>query len=80
MAQAPRFLRNVLLLLAVVLALLHASGVLSWRFVTQLELAIDDARTRAFLPHSKSHTSGLENGGFDCEIRYCACQILCRYF
>ena len=47
-----RALRAALLLAALVIALAHASGHLPLRFVTQLDLAIGDARQRALMPRT----------------------------
>ena len=47
-----RVLRITLLIAIVVLALAHASGFLPLRVLTQIDLAIGDARLRAFLPRT----------------------------
>ncbi|MBC8055880.1 MAG: CHASE2 domain-containing protein, partial [Rhizobiales bacterium] len=47
-----RALRAILLLTALLVALGHASGLHPLRFVTQLDLAISDARLRAFMPRT----------------------------
>ncbi len=49
---ALRLLRWVLLVFALALSLLHASGVLPLRVLHQLDLAIDDARLRAAMPRT----------------------------
>jgi adenylate cyclase len=49
----PRFLRAAILGAALVLALLHASGLVTFGFLTQLDLAIDDARLRGGMPHTR---------------------------
>lgn len=49
-AAGGRLLRTALIAFALLLALGHAAGVLPLRFLTQLDLAIDDARLRASLP------------------------------
>ncbi len=46
---ALRLLRGALLGGALALALMHASGVMPLRWLTQIDLAIDDARQRATL-------------------------------
>ncbi|MBX3604502.1 MAG: adenylate/guanylate cyclase domain-containing protein [Piscinibacter sp.] len=45
-----RLLRAALFALSLLLMLAHASGVLPWRFLNQLDLAIEDAQLRATLP------------------------------
>ena len=50
---ALRLLRWALLLLALALSLLHASGVMPLRMLQQLDLAIDDARLRAAMPRTR---------------------------
>jgi adenylate cyclase len=47
-----RALRAALLIAALLIALAHASGHLPLRFVTQLDLAIGDARQRALMPRT----------------------------
>lgn len=47
-----RWLRAALLLAALLAALLHATGVLPLRVITQLELAMADARLRALMPRT----------------------------
>ena len=47
-----RLLRAALLLLALGAALGHASGLLPLRFITELDLAIGDARLRTFMPRT----------------------------
>lgn len=50
---ALRLLRWALLLFALGLSLLHASGVAPLRVLRQLDLAIDDARLRAAMPRTR---------------------------
>lgn len=52
-ARGWRLLRAALLAAAAVLLLAHAAGLLPWRALTQLDLAIDDARLRASLPQPR---------------------------
>jgi len=47
---ALRLLRGGLLLFALALTLMHASGLVPLRFLQQIDLAIDDARLRAAMP------------------------------
>ena len=47
-----RVLRALLLLATVLAALGHATGWRPLRFVTELDLAIADARLRAFMPRT----------------------------
>ena len=49
---SSRWLRAGLLLVPLLFALLHAAGVWPLRFVTQLDLAIDDALLRVSLPNT----------------------------
>ena len=49
---SSRWLRAGLLLVPLLFALLHAAGVGPLRFITQLDLAIDDALLRVNLPHT----------------------------
>lgn len=49
---ALRLLRGTLLLLALALSLLHASGVMPLRVLQQLDLSIDDMRLRAAMPRT----------------------------
>ncbi|WP_341887761.1 adenylate/guanylate cyclase domain-containing protein [Variovorax sp. YR752] len=49
---ALRLLRWALLLLALALSLMHASGLVPLRVLHQLDLAIDDARLRAAMPRT----------------------------
>ena len=49
---SSRWLRAGLLLVPLLFALLHATGVWPLRFVTQLDLAIDDALLRVNLPNT----------------------------
>ena len=51
-ATALRALRAALLLGAVLIALAHAAGVWPLAFITQIDLAIADARLRAHMPRS----------------------------
>ena len=53
MFQAARLLRIALFALALAIMLAHASGILPLRFITQLDLAIDDARLRAGMPNTR---------------------------
>ena len=50
---ALRLLRWALLLLALALSLVHASGLVPLRVCDQLDLAIDDARLRAAMPRTR---------------------------
>ena len=50
---ALRLLRWGLLTFALVLSLLHASGMIPLRFVQLVDLAIDDARLRASMPNTR---------------------------
>lgn len=52
-ARGWRLLRAALVGAAFLLLLAHAAGVLPWRLLTQLDLAIDDARLRATLPQPR---------------------------
>ena len=49
---SSRWLRTGLLLVPLLFALLHAAGVWPLRFITQLDLSIDDALLRASLPNT----------------------------
>ena len=49
---SSRWLRAGLLLVPLLFALLHAAGVWPLRFITQLDLSIDDARLRVNLPNT----------------------------
>ena len=50
---ALRLLRAALLGGALALGLMHASGLAPLRWLTQIDLAIDDARLRATLPGTR---------------------------
>lgn len=52
-AGGPRMLRAALFACALLVALAHAAGLAPLRFLTQLDLAIDDTRLRASLPQPR---------------------------